>query len=185
MWVDFFVDNNIAFESQNIKDFSPIIKIYATQKLADATMTSSKFEVLMDTYLNDVDSFQNKITNNLITKLKASLPDVDSTTSLNKKSVIEGDQTKVELYEIFKALNDKWIAGNDFSSNKTLFEDVLLLDRASRDIGDKVFVDIYKLKDSLFDIENSSTVDMLTFITGILVENGLTLVRAHRCPLTT
>ena len=42
--------------------FSPIIKIYATQKLADATMTSSKFEVLMDTYLNDVDSFQNKIT---------------------------------------------------------------------------------------------------------------------------
>ena len=173
---DFFVDNNIAFESQNIKDFSPIIKIYATQKLADATMTSSKFEVLMDTYLNDVDSFQNKITNNLITKLKASLPDVDSTTSLNKKSVIEGDQTKVELYEIFKALNDKWIAGNDFSSNKTLFEDVLLLDRASRDIGDKVFVDIYKLKDSLFDIENSSTVDMLTFITGILLENGFNVM---------
>ena len=28
----------------------------------------------------------------------------------------------------FKALNDKWIAGNDFKQ-KTLFEDVLLLDR--------------------------------------------------------
>lgn len=173
---DFFVDNNIAFESQNIKDFSPIIKIYATQKLNDVTMTSAKFGQLMDTYLNDVGSFQNKITNNLITKLKASLPDVDSTTSLNKKSVIEGDQTKVELYDLFKSLNDKWIAGNDFSSSKTLFEDILLLDRASRDIGDKVFVDIYKLKESLFDIENSSTIDMLTFVTGILVENGFNVM---------
>ncbi|MDB4352036.1 hypothetical protein OAA60_01220 [Porticoccaceae bacterium] len=173
---DFFVDNNISFESQNIKDFSPIIKIYATQKLNDSTMTSGKFSVIMGDYLNDTDDFQNKITNSLTTKLKASLPDVDTTTSFKKNSVIEGDQTKVELYETFKALNDKWISGNDFSSNKTLFEDVLLLDRASRDIGDKVFVDIYKLKDSLFDIENSTSMDVMTFIKTIIVDNGFNVM---------
>jgi len=81
---------------------------------------------------------------------------------------LKGDQTKYEIYDSLKALNDKWISGADFK-NKTLFEDVLLVDRASRNIGDKILVDIYKLKNRLTNI-NAET-SMLTFIQSIIVEN--------------
>ena len=173
---DFFIDNNVSFNSENIKNFSPIIKMYATQKLKDSTMTSAKFGQLIENYINDADSFQNKITNNLITKLRSSLPDVDSSTSLKKKSaILGGEQIKVELWELFKALNDKWISGHDFST-ETVFEGVLFLDRASRDIGNEVFVDIYKLKDLLHDIENASSMDVLTFVTTIIVDNGFNVL---------
>ncbi len=173
---DFFIDNNVSFNSENIKNFSPIIKMYATQKLKDSTMTSAKFGQLIENYINDTDSFQNKITNNLITKLRSSLPDVDSSTSLKKKSaILGGEQIKVELWELFKALNDKWISGHDFST-ETVFEGVLFLDRASRDIGNEVFVDIYKLRDLLHDIENASSMDVLTFVTTIIVDNGFNVL---------
>ena len=172
---DFFIDNNVSFESTNIINLSPIIKIYATQKLKDPTMNSAQFKTLMDEYLGENNDFQGKIINGLFTKLRNSLPDVDSSTSLKKKSVVEGDQTKVEIYESFKALNDKWIAGNDFSS-KSLFEDVLMLDRASRDVGDKVFIDIYKLKNLLSNIETSPKVTMLTFVKTILIENNFVVM---------
>ena len=62
--------------------------------------------------------------------------------------MIDGQQSKVENYEVFKALNDKWIAGGDFT-NKTLFEDFLFLDRASRNVGDIILVDIFDLKNTL------------------------------------
>jgi hypothetical protein len=60
------------------------------------------------------------------------------------------EQTRTELWETFKALNDTWIAGFDFQ-NKTLFEDVLLVDRASRNVGDKIIVDIFQIKDLIQD----------------------------------
>ena len=50
---------------------------------------------------------------------------------------------------------------------------MLLLDRASRNIGDKILVDIYKLKarlDGLFATEPS--IDMLSFVESILIENN-------------
>ena len=53
--------------------------------------------------------------------------------------------------------------------NKTLFEDILLLDRASRNIGDKVLVDIFKLKNRLLNINTKASI--LTFVQTILVEN--------------
>lgn len=170
---DFFVDNNIAFTISNIRNLHPIIKIYATQKLLNNSMNKSQFIIDMNNYLNSTEEFQNKITNNLMTKLRLNLPDVDSVSETTKKSEVSGDQSKLELWETFKALNDKWIAGNDFKI-KTLFEDVLLLDRASRDVGDKIFVDIYKLKNMLSDINVSMT--MLTFIQTLLVENNFVVM---------
>jgi hypothetical protein len=60
--------------------------------------------------------------------------------------------------------------------NKTLFEDVLLLDRASRDIGNKIFVDIFKLKNSLKNIGEYSNETMLIFIQGLLIENNFVVM---------
>ena len=122
----------------------------------------------MTNYLLDINNFQSKIVNNLIPKLQSSLPTTTIGTEGQVESDLQGNQPKVELWETFKALNDKWISGNDFKT-KTLFEDVLLLDRASRNIGEKVLIDVYKLKDRLLNLPVKAS--MLSFVQSILIEN--------------
>jgi hypothetical protein len=128
------------------------------------------FYTAMTNYLLDINNFQSKIINNLIPKLQLSLPATTIGAEGQVESDLSGNQTKVELWETFKALNDKWISGNDFKT-KTLFEDVLLLDRASRNIGDKILVDIYKLKDELKPENINTKASMLSYVQSILVEN--------------
>ena len=84
-------------------------------------------------------------------------------------SALDGDQQKIDLWETFKAFNDKWIAGGEFRE-KTLFQDVLFLDRANRDIGDDVLMDVLKLKDFLSgsSITNARVID---FVSKIFVDN--------------
>jgi len=128
----------------------------------------SAFYQAMTNYLLDINNFQAKIINNLIPKLQLALPDTNTVADSQVQSELQGEQSKVELWETFKALNDKWISGNDFKT-KTLFEDILLLDRASRNVGDKILVDIYKLKDRLLNIPVKAS--MLSFVQSILIEN--------------
>jgi hypothetical protein len=73
------------------------------------------------------------------------------------------------LWETFKTLNDTWISGYDFS-DKTLFEDVLLLDRASRDVGNKILVDIFEIKDLLEGSLYKNT--MLGIVESVLKYNN-------------
>lgn len=170
---DFFVDCNIDFSVENIKTFAPIIKIYATQKLNDSTLNYNKFVNLMNEYIASTDRFQSIIINKLMPKLQKQLPDVGSTPDTAIATALEGPQTKLEYWEAFKALNDKWIAGNDFKT-KTLFEDVLLMDRANRNIGDKILIDVNKLKNRLSNINPKTS--MLTFVQTILVENNFVVM---------
>jgi hypothetical protein len=128
------------------------------------------FYTAMTNYLLDINNFQDKVINNLIPKLQSSLPATTIGSEGQIESELEGNQTKVELWETFKALNDKWISGNDFKT-KTLFEDVLLLDRASRNIGEKILVDVYKLKDELNPKNINTKASMLSYVQNILVEN--------------
>ena len=172
---DFFIDCNVAFNVENIKNLAPIIKIYATQKLKDNTLNFDKFVSLMNQYLDKLDSFNNRIINNTMIKIRKLLPDVNFTPQKKVETVLESKQTKIELWESFKATNDKWIAGGDFKT-KTLFEDILLLDRASRNIGDKVLVDIESLKNDLSAIESDSSVTMLVYIQTILVRNNFVVM---------
>ena len=163
---DFFIDLNIAFTVNNIKNFAPIIKLYATHKLKNKKII---FDELLRQYFDSLDSFSNKILNSLFIKLQTKLPKTTITSDRRQVSVISGgQQTKSEIYQSFKALNDKWIAGNDFE-NKTLFEDVLLMDRASRNIGEKVLVDISKLQTMLS--KPNTTTSVLTYVQSILIDN--------------
>jgi hypothetical protein len=168
---DFFIDMNVAFNVGNITNLAPIIKIYVTKKLEDNTINRTKFISDMDVYLNNSDSFNIKILNNLMIVLQKKLPDVNNSIQQKLDTVLDANPTKIENWESFKAINDKWISGNDFK-NKTLFEDVLLMDRASRNIGDKVLVDVYKLKDTLANIQNAPKLSMLSIVQSILVDNN-------------
>jgi len=150
----------------NIEFFSP--PTYPQIPNAQSKEGQTAFYEVMTNYLLGIENFQGKVVNNLMIKLQKSLPDVNNTPESQVESKLDGDQSKVEYWETFKSLNDKWVSGNDFK-NKTLFEDVLLLDRASRNIGDKVLVDIFKLKNRLLNINTKASI--LTFVQSILVEN--------------
>jgi hypothetical protein len=68
------------------------------------------FFTAMSSYIDQVNDFQDKIVNNLIPKLQRSLANVNMSAEPVKKSKLSGEpQPKVELWETFKALNDKWI----------------------------------------------------------------------------
>ena len=127
------------------------------------------FFTAMSSYIDQVNDFQDKIVNNLIPKLQRSLANVNMSAEPVKKSKLSGEpQPKVELWETFKALNDKWISGNDYKT-KTLFEDVLLLDRANRNIGEEVLVDIFSISDQITNI--NATASLYNYVTGILQLN--------------
>ena len=176
---DFFIDLNVAFNEQNVINFAPIIKLYATQKLENSGLTKTTFFNLMDDYLNSLVDFKTNVINDLMPKIQKELPTTTIQGNNKIQSKLDGTQTKVELWESFKALNDKWISGSDFK-NKTLFEDVLLVDRASRNVGDKILVDINKLQFSLTTATTPKTsndkMSVKTFIEGILVQNNFVVM---------
>lgn len=146
---DFFVDMNVQFSQKNIKEFAPIIKLYSTHKLLDPTLTGPKFFDLMNTYLETSELYLKNVVDDLMTGIRNGLPDVAITKQeSSNKAPLVGDQSRDELWDSFKSLNDTWISGIDLKT-KTLFEDILLFDRACRDVGQKVLVDIFKVKDMI------------------------------------
>jgi hypothetical protein len=149
---------------------SQLIKQYATQKLYTPTITSSEFKGRLQDYLQGTNAIQNIFLNQILTKVRAELPNQQQLPEKKIESVIDGQQSKVENYEVFKALNDKWIAGGDFT-NKTLFEDFLFLDRASRNVGDIILVDIFDLKNTLKESSINMEMSVFTFLSGILIKN--------------
>jgi hypothetical protein len=178
---DFFIDNNIEFTSQNVTLLAPIIKMYATQKLNNPGITASQFQTQLSQYLRQETGLQNNFLNGVLTGLRKALPNQQQLPERVVNSVITGEQSKVENYEVFKALNDKWIAGGDYKT-KTLFEDILFLDRASRNIGDTILLDIFDLK-SMFGIGGdpgeyslNQAMSVFTFISGILIKNNFTVM---------
>ena len=167
---DFFVDNNIGFTVDNIVLCAPLIKMYATQKLLVPSITSSQFKTRLQSYLNTNTSLQDVILDNILTSIQLKLPDQQELPERAIASILDGQQSKVENYEVFKAINDKWIAGGDFKS-KTLFEDIMFLDRASRNIGDTIIVDIFDLKSVLNRNALNMEMSSYAFMSGLLIKN--------------
>ena len=178
---DFFIDNNIEFTSQNVILLAPLIKMYATQKLTSPTTTPAQFKNTIQQYLNLESQLQNNFLNRVLSTLNALLPNQQQLPEKTIQSAISGDQSKIENYQVFKAINDKWIAGGDFTS-KTLFEDILFLDRASRNIGDTLLIDIFDLK-YMFGIGSkvgeyslNQAMSVYTFISGMLIKNNFNVM---------
>jgi hypothetical protein len=179
---DFFIDNNIEFTSQNVVLLAPLIKMYATQKFNNPSITPTQFKAQISEYLGAETVIQNNFLNGVLTGLRKVLPDQQQLPERRINSVISGEQSKVENYEVFKALNDKWIAGGDYKT-KTLFEDILFLDRASRNIGDTILLDIFDLK-YMFGVNGmegnefnlNQAMSVFTFINGILIKNNFVVM---------
>jgi hypothetical protein len=172
---DFFVDNNIEFSETNVILLSPIIKMYATQKLINPNLNRTDFQQKLNEYLGLNNSLQSIFLNDILSKVQNALPDQQQLPERKIQSVIDGQQGKVETYELFKGLNDKWISGTDFRE-KTLFEDFLFLDRASRDVGDTILIDIFDLRNMFSQNSLNSVMSVFTFVSGILIKNNFTVM---------
>ena len=162
---DFFVDNNIEFTSDSVKALAPLIRIYATQKKVDSKYNKSKFVKAINDYLLNNKKFTDLVFNSLFTKLQKELPNIEVIEDTQQIKALQGEQTALELWESFKGLNDTWIAGYDYSQT-TFMEDVLLLDRANRNIGDQVYIDPIKTKNLFSNMNEASSV--FSYISSLL-----------------
>ena len=172
---DFFINNNIEFTTDNVVLLSPIIKMYATQKLKNPSITVAQFQNQINQFLEKETSLQNNFLNLVLSGVRRKLPNQQQLPERVMKSVIDGEQSKVENYEVFKALNDKWISGGDYKS-KTLFEDMLFLDRASRNIGETIILDIFEFRNMFNRNSLTNAMSVYTFIAGLLIKNNFTVM---------
>jgi len=169
-YTDFFIDLNVEFTETNVQRFAPLIKIYGTQKLlAGGNYGSTEFTDQINQYYENGDKFVSEILTQLFFSLRVQLPNVEQTNEKPILSALDGDEQKLEYWETFKAFNDKWIAGGEFRE-RTLFQDVLFLDRANRDIGDEILVDVLKLKTFLTSTAKSNA-RIIDFVSKIFVDN--------------
>ena len=168
-YTDFFITMDIEFSENNVKNFAPLIKIFATQKLKnDGVYFAADFTQAINDYYQNNDEFVSEVLTQLFFSLQKNLPNVEEVTERKFSSALDGDETKLDLWETFKAFNDKWIAGSDFQE-RTLFQDVLFLDRANRDVGDIVLCDVFKLRD-YFSGTTSMNTRIIDFVSKIIAD---------------
>jgi hypothetical protein len=165
---DFFIDNDIAFTVANIETAYPLIRLYAEQKLKDPTYNKTKFTTFINDYLTSQYQLQNGIVSETFTNLNKILKDINVTVN-NTPVAVNGDNTKLSLYNTLKGFNDKWIAGSDLKT-VTLFEDFLFMDRANSDVGDTYIVDIQKVVNRL-DTEKNPNMNLMQVVSNILTDN--------------
>ena len=123
----------------------------------------------MNQYLIDSKTYIDNVINVMMPAVRAGIKDITIVQTNPGKSNLFGEQTKVELWELFKSINDTWIAGYDLKT-KTLFEDVLIFDRASRDVGQKILVDIFQIKE-LIDKRQYDN-NFLDIVNTVLTQNN-------------
>ena len=164
---DFFVDNDVEFTEDNVIRLHRIIQMYGSKKMENNSYDGTQFRSDFNNYLDTHNKYQSNIQNNLFTSLNKELPNLTETQE-NRRTALDSDIAKLELWETFKVLNDKWIAGGDFQ-NRTLFEDFLFLDRANLNIGDKVIVDVTSLSGYLNDKNDKNSIYS---ILGFLLQNN-------------
>ena len=174
-FTDFFPTMNVEFNQTNVVNFAPMIKIFGTQKLIlkeqfpNDTYSKADFTDGLNNYFVEKNDSINQVLGQLFFSLQKTLPNVTEVVEKPILSAVDGNQPKLEYYEAFKSFNDKWIAGTEYT-DKTLYSDVLFLDRANRDIGDKVLVDVFKLI-SFFSGTTSMDTRVIDFVSRIIADN--------------
>ena len=165
---DFFIDNSIAFNEQNIITLYPLVRLYGEQKRLDPTYDKTKFTTYINNFLEDRRSLQDKMVTETFANLNKNLNNIDVIVDL-PTTALNGDTTKLALYNTLKGFNDKWIAGSDLKTN-TLFEDFLFMDRANSDLGNSFVLDVKKVVNAL-NIQSKQDQSLMSVISTILEDN--------------
>jgi hypothetical protein len=166
---DFFIDNNKPFSVPNIENLAPLIKIYATQKNLNSNYTTTNFSQDISNFLNGLENKRSSVELMLRSKLP-SLGDIKQANVEGTSPTLDGDIVKLEQYELFKAINDKWVSGTDYTK-KFLFEEFLFFDRANRDIGDELIINTDTIR-KYCSWDNAST-SIMSLIREVLSNNRM------------
>jgi len=147
VYEDFFYDNNVEFNEENLQIFRFLIYIYAGYKDSPNYITTPNFkDYLYNNIINNTEGLNNKLDLFLqeLTKKFVNFKIEEDPAKIEFFDGYNNKPLKVELYNFFKSMNDKWIAGNSIGQ-RSLLEEFLFLDRANKDIGNDYYFDITRL----------------------------------------
>ena len=151
----FFIVNDVEFKKNNILQFRPIIQLYAGWANSGYTAntgftpTSDSFKTFLTSSIFEGKNGANQRHTDFLLKLIPlfnQLRTKQRTGGIKLDNGYNNEILKLEIYNHFKSFNDKWVAGNSIGQ-RTLLEEFLFLDKANRDIGDKVYLNLDKLID--------------------------------------
>ena len=167
---DFFTDNDIGFTVENIQNLSQLIKIYATNKQLNPSYNKQTFQQDLKTILNVAYTKRQNIEKQVFNKLPSLLINQKQVESGEQSTKLNGDNVKLEQWELFKSINDKWISGMDFSK-KLIFEEFLFLDKSNKDIGDELIINTDSIR-KYCNYDNAGN-SIMALIRQIIADNRM------------
>lgn len=185
---DFFQTMDISTSDENIKQFRQIIYIYAGLKISEPNSTYDKatfVEYLKNNLISPnygVGLTKDPVTGvsgqdkklytyleQLIRRIQKDLKTPSVVQRASKQWGYNDDPLKLELYNYFKSFNDKWTAGNSIGQ-RTLMEEFLFLDKANKDIGNDVYIDMQKL--SRLGESGNRKINLFSLISLLVQDSG-------------
>lgn len=148
-YINFFSNNDVELNEENILQFRHIIYVYAGQRKLNPSITSDQFKEYLRTKVNFIDGAtnlserQSKFLESLVSKFGT----LRNENNIKKLSPTVGFGTtplKLDLWNYFKSFNDKWVAGNSMGQ-RLLMEEFLFLDKSNKDIGNDAYFNIKRL----------------------------------------
>lgn len=178
-YLEFFETNNVQFSDDNIIAFRPLILIYAGYREIGNVASKSEFQKYIRENIFDrkTDGIKVGAANNrldyylqqMVAKFQ-SLNYEKSNQMINFNGGYNSNDIKLELYDYFKSFNDKWSAGNSINQ-RLLLEEFLFLDKANKDIGDSIYLNIDRFI-SIFDEKNANA-NLYSVISMLIQGTGL------------
>ena len=169
---NFFVVNDVELSENNIILFRPLILIYAGYITAGGTNTKTAFQQYIKDSIYIGNNGHNIRLGNFLQFLIGNFKKLDAPQATGNNNIIGGynnNPLKIDLYNFFKSFNDKWVAGNSIGQ-RLLMEEFLFLDKANRDIGDQVFLNLSRFVDLLNEKNNKE--NLYTAIGSVIAGTG-------------
>ena len=170
----FFIDNDVEFSEANVLMFRPLIYIYAGYINNGGFPNKDMFKTYLFTNIIFNAETKEGLNNRMTTFFNTLFP-LFKFNSEEPKSKIEffdgynNKPLKVELYNFFKSMNDKWIAGNSIGQ-RSLMEEFLFIDKANKDIGNDYYIDVSRLL-SIDDTKNIKQ-NLYSMISMLIQDTG-------------
>jgi hypothetical protein len=161
-YLNFFTYNNILLNEENIKSLRPLIYIWAGYVQNEGQQVTNLFkQYIIDNILAPYDIRKQEYFRNLLPKFKDKMKNKSVDKQITISDGFGMDILKQQSYDYFKSFNDKWSSGNSIGQ-RTLLEEFLFLDKANRDIGNKAYITLEKIK----SFENSAE-DKTSLFSGL------------------
>ena len=175
---EFFRSQDVIANADTIEAFAPLLKQFRTYRFNGGSASTYKTviqDILEKTQVDKSTQFINEVVREL-KKVDAADVILENTRQDVRPDIV-ADNLKLELYQVFKTINDKWIGGDSetLPPTKTLFEQFLFLDRTNADIGDDAIIDIFLFQQLENPFNSDQTVTskqpLSDFISYILSKN--------------